>query len=62
LGKTEGVERTMRGGCSMINKGPWEMNGLRSRLGESTMANVVLEDGTAMETEPTAVEPHEPIS
>jgi hypothetical protein len=59
LGKAEGVEQTLRGGFSIINKGPWKINGLRSREGKSTMTNSIMEDGRAMDTEPTAVEPHE---
>jgi hypothetical protein len=44
-----GVEKTVRGSFSMINKGPWEMKSLRIRWGESTITNVALEDGRAME-------------
>jgi hypothetical protein len=58
--ETEEVERSEPGGLSTTNGGPRNLSGLLSR--ESTITDVVLEDGTAMETEPTAVEPHEPIS
>jgi len=58
--ETEEVERSEPGGLSTTNGGPRNLSGLLSR--ESTITDVVLEDGTAMETKPTAVEPHEPIS